>query len=118
MEKLVIRRAAGEDHMIGELLKYGAESLAPAVTKMYNDMFQQNLSITALLSFIIVPLNKPGKPHTSSNTRHISLANMVRKVLSNITLKRLTKYLDSFVSLNQRAYQKDRSAADILWSYR
>lgn len=118
MEKLVNGRAAGGDFMIGELLKYGAESLAPAMTKMYNDIFQQNSSIKALLSFIIIPLNKPGKAPTANNTRPISLANMIRKVLSNITLKRLTKYLDSFVSLNQRAYQKDRSTADILWSYR
>ncbi len=67
MEKLANGRAAGDDQIIGELLKYGAESLAPPITKMFNDIFQENSFITALLFFIIIPLNKPGKPPTADN---------------------------------------------------
>lgn len=85
---------------------------------MYNNIFSTHTNVEALLSFTIIPLNKPGKPTTADNTRPISLANIVRKTLSNIALHRLSKYLPSFVSLNQRVYQKDRSTADILWSYR
>jgi hypothetical protein len=85
---------------------------------MFNKMFRQQAPIEALLTYIIIPLNKPEKPQTADNTRPISLVNIVRKALSNIALERLQPYLQKMVSINQRAYQIDRCAVDIIWIYR
>jgi hypothetical protein len=118
VQKLNNGRAAGEDMITGEYFKYGAPVLSEPIANMFNNMFEKHKPIEALLTFIIIPLNKPGKAQIAENTRPISLVNIVRKTLSNIALQRLQPYIHKLVSINQRAYQKDRSAVDIIWTYR
>lgn len=82
---------------------------------MFNEMLTTHKLIEALLTYLIVGLNKPKKCPTADNTRRpISLANIIRKTFLNIVLERVRPHLHNFVS---RAYQKDRHAPHIIWSY-
>lgn len=64
METCLLRlnngRAAGPDDMPGELLKYGARSLAPEYTRIVNQMFETH-QLVPLGYGTLIPLQKPGK---------------------------------------------------------
>ena len=62
VRKLNNCRAAGEDNITGEYFKYGAPALIEPIAQMFNKMFKNQQSIDALLTFIIISLNKQGKP--------------------------------------------------------
>ncbi len=66
-------RAADKDGITGEYLKYGAPVLYTPIAHMFNQMFSTQVSIEALLTFIIIPLNKNGKQPVAEHTRPISL---------------------------------------------
>jgi exonuclease III len=111
-------RASGPDGIYAEYLKYGGPSIAPHLSALYNKIFEKHESLPALLNGTLVALNKPGKAKTVQNTRPITLLNISRKLLSLIVLKSARPALESFISLSQSGFRRNRSTTDVVWSYR
>lgn len=118
LAKLNNGRAAGPDEIPGELLKYGRESLAPMFAAMFNHMFEHHDPLD-LGTGTLIPLQKPGKPvGPIANLRPIVLLSTLRKALSLITLNRIAKKVDGYLSLTQSGFRQGRSTADVVWSHR
>jgi len=111
-------RACGDDDIPGEFYKYGGKLLFEATAKAINKIFETNQPMDAICSGILIPLNKPGKVPFANNTRPITLLNTIRKILSNILLKRIYPILDSYISIGQSGFRRYRSTSDVLWGYR
>ena len=68
---------------------------------------------------VLLPTQKPWKPiGPLKNLRPINLLNAIRKTLSSITLNRIKKKVDTYLSASQAAYRQNRSTADIIWAHR
>ncbi|GFR97496.1 RNA-directed DNA polymerase from mobile element jockey-like [Elysia marginata] len=98
-------RACGEDGIPGELIKYGADTLAKVICNI-----SQNTTIT---------LQKPGKAKGPvTDLRPITLLNTLRKVLSSIVLNRTKHDINEYLSPSQSGFRERRSTSDIVWSHR
>ena len=120
MARLNSGRAAGPDQVPGELLKYGRDSLAPLIAAMFNTMFETHQRLE-LGQGTLIPLQKPGKPiGPTKNLRPIVLLTTLRKTLSLslVTLQRISKKVDQYLSLTQSGFRRGRSTADVVWSHR
>jgi hypothetical protein len=81
-------------------------------------MVEQQQNIEEIGSGILIALNKlNGKPPIISNTRPITLLNMIRKILSYIVLARIQELILDYVSSSQSAHRRKRSTADVVWTY-
>jgi hypothetical protein len=86
---------------------------------IFNQMFTKHEQIEEIGMSILITLNKMnGKPPEVTNSRPITLLNMIRKILSNIVLARIQDVIFKFVSPAQSAFRPKRSTADCVWSYR
>jgi hypothetical protein len=77
--KLNNGRAYGKDGTPGELYRYGGPALHKHLATIFNQMFEKQEGIEEIGSGILITLNKlNGKPPIISNTRLITLLNMIR----------------------------------------
>lgn len=95
-------------------MKYGGDELHKYLARMFNDVFEKRQPITGTGHSILIALNKPNKPKTSNNTRPIQLVNSIRKILSNIALNRLSRFVEEYVRVEQSGFRHGRSTADVL----
>ena len=64
-------------------------------------------------------LQKPGKTKGPvTNLRPVTLLPMLRKILSNIVLRRIQPKVEQFLGDSQAAYRPNRSTSDIVWAYK
>ena len=85
---------------------------------MYNTAISQGEDLELGLGKLIT-LQKPGKAAGPvKNIRPIILLPLLRKILSLITLYRIKKAADKYLSLAQGAFRTGRSCADIVWAHR
>lgn len=111
-------RAPGPDNLPAELLKATADMSAPVITSALNDALQLHLPLE-LGAGILVPLPKPHKQRGPvANLRPVFLLLTVRKVLTNIVLKRVRGAFERKLPLHQAAYRPGRSTADGVWVQR
>ena len=112
-------RATGEDGIPVELLKYAPYSLKVAIAKILNQIFEEHKETINVGKSILQPIPKPGKPEgPKKNLRPINLLNVIRKVLSSITLSRINAATDKHISNTQSAYRTGRSTMDVVWAHR
>ncbi|GFR78091.1 very-long-chain enoyl-CoA reductase [Elysia marginata] len=95
-------RACGEDGIPGELIKYGADTLAKVICNILNRVFSEHDDIN-INGGKVITLQKPVKAKGPvTNLRPITLLNTLRKVLSLIVLNRtkhdINEYLDFFIT--------------------
>ena len=86
---------------------------------MLNNIFEKNSKIN-VGEGILVPVQKPWpKPKGPvKNLRPITLLNIIRKILSRMTTKRIEPKINQYLSESQSAYRRGRSTTDIVWAYR
>ena len=119
LKRMSNNRAAGEDGIPTELLKYGPQSLMEEIARILNCIFEEHLETINVGQSILVPIPKPGKTEgPKKNLRPINLLNVIRKVLSLITLNRINEPTDNHIQHSQAAYRANRSTADIVWAHR
>ena len=119
IEFLNNNRASGSDDIPAEMFKYGGTHITRIVTDIINGIFEKQCNVEAMLDGLLILLNKPNnKPKTADNTRPITLLNVVRKILSTITLFRIREATGEFVSIAQSGFRANRSTSDVLWCYR
>ncbi|GFS15777.1 very-long-chain enoyl-CoA reductase [Elysia marginata] len=89
-------RACGEDGIPGELINYGADTLAKDICNILNRVFSE-LDDMKINGGKVITLQKPGKAKGSvTNLRPITLLNTLRKVLSLIVLNRTKHDINEF----------------------
>ena len=69
-------------------------------------------------SAILLPIAKPNKTFKLQNIRLICIVPILKKILSNITLNKIRKAAEEFIGRTQPVLIKERSTADIIWTYR
>ena len=112
-------KATGEDGIQAELLKYGPDTLIKDIARILNSIFEEHKDVINVGRSILQPIPKPGKPEgPRKNLRPINLLNVIRKVLSLITLNRIKEKVDEHVKHTQAAYRPNRSTTDIIWAHR
>ena len=52
------------------------------------------------------------------NLRAVVLLPIIRKVMSNIVLKRIQPKVENYLSSSQSAYRPNRSTSDIVWAHK
>ena len=119
VNKLSNNKAPGEDKIQVEMIKYGPPQLIHEICKTLNKIFEENTDHVNINKSIIIPAQKPNKTKGPiSNLRAINLLNTIRKIMSSITLKRINRKVDEYLSKSQAAYRKGRSTTDIIWAHR
>jgi sorting nexin-29 len=117
--KLNNGKAAGKDQVKAELYKYGGKEIITRLTLIYNRIFEKHQHLDALGEGLLATLNKPNKKGKKiDNTRPITLLNTVRKILSNVLLKRISDKIINNISISQSGFRKGRSTSDLVWTYR
>lgn len=111
-------RAAGNDDISGELLKYGVDVLAPYIADILNSMLVGHEPLD-LGEGVLIPLQKPGKPlGPPANLRPIMLLSTLRKTLSLIVLRRISEAVNLYLAPCHSGFRTKRSTADVVWSHR
>ena len=116
--KLKNNRAAGYDNIVAELLKFAHPMLYKIIAQILNQIFETHTYVNVGHG-ILAALQKPGKPKgPTKNLRPVILLTMLRKILSNIVLKRIQPKVEQYLSHSQSAYRAGHSTSDIVWSHR
>ena len=112
--KMSNNKAAGEDGIANEMIKYGPEELHQEIANILNERFESHKNELNTGESVLLPIPKPNKQKGPlKNLRPINLLNTIRKLLSNITLGRIQEKVDTYISPSQSAYRRGRSTSDV-----
>ena len=119
VKKIKNNKAAGEDKITGELIKYAPDIVKEKLSETYNKIFENHCDEINIGKSNLLPLQKPNKEKGPlKNLRPINLLNTSRKILSIITLNRIQEKVEQYLSASQAAYRPKRSTGDIVWAHR
>ena len=89
------------------------------LARIFNISFETNTYIPSIGKGTLAPLQKPGKPKGPiKSIRPLTLLNGTRKILSLITLNRISDNIDMYTGPWQAAYKQGRSCSDLVWAQR
>ena len=118
IKKLNNNRAAGPDGISAELVKYAPVEVHQFISETLNYVLENHQELDIGKGNLIA-LQKPGKiKGPVKNLRPIILLLIIRKILSNITCKRIKVAYEAYISQSQSAYRENRSTADVVWTHR
>ncbi len=111
-------KASSDDMTINEMLKYGAEIILPAVTKLFNTVLKAGIFPKQWNTTYQVPLHKGGDPINCDNYRGISITSCLGKAFSSVLSERLSSYLDENDALSnfQAAFRKNHGTLDHIFT--
>ena len=113
IRKLKNGRAVGLDGINSELLKCAPEMIADLLAGILNGSLAHNEDLE--LGFgILITLQKPGKPcgpvrNIRPIVQQIRASTIATEILSLITLDRIRRFIDAYLSQSHSAYRKGRS---------
>ena len=112
------RKAIGLDGLCAELVKSAPPEIYDIIADVLNKAISYGEDLELGLTKLVV-LQKPGKPAGPlKNLRPIALLPLLRKILSLITLARVSCIFDSYLSHAQGGFRRGRSCCDIVWAHR
>ena len=118
LNRLKNNKAPGEDQIYPELLKYSTSLLDKTIASILNSTFTKDEELD-INSGVLIAIPKPGKPKgPPNNLRPITLLNILRKVLSLITLDRIRPSIEQYLSHSQSGFRPERSTSDVVWTHR
>ena len=114
IRELKTGKAAGHDLIINELYINASEVLAPVLTCLFNNVFQNGYFPSIWTNGIIVPLLKKGSLNNVDNYRGITLLSTLGKLFTRVLNNRLMFWADSHSILMdaQAGFRKGRSTVD------
>ena len=87
--------------------------------QILNDCFTKNEYLSCIGEAILTPLQKPKKPKgPMKSLRPLTLSNCARKILSLVTLHRISVQVDNYTQPWQCGYKHGRSCSDLVWCQR
>ena len=116
---LASKSSPGEDQITYAMLRHVHPNLLNSVLAVYNRVYLQDCFPEAWRTAIVIPLPKPGKPHTSAlDFRPIALTSCLCKLLEKMVNIRLMSFLESNRLLDdiQFGFRPNRSTTDNLVS--
>ena len=114
IRELKTGKAAGHDLIILELYINASEVLAPVLTCLFNNVFQNGYFPSIWTNGIIVPLHEKGSLNNVDNYRGITLLSTLGKLFTRVLNNRLMLWADSHSILidAQAGFRKGRSTVD------
>ena len=94
LKQLKVKKSAGPDKIISELLKYSAKYITPFFVKFLNELFDRGIYPQKWTESIILPLYKKGDVNNPSNYRGISLSDISSKIYGSIINKRIQNWVN------------------------
>ena len=111
--KLKNGKAAGEDGIAPELLKYGIDAILPSLHDLICDIWRSEEFPEQWKRSTIVPqTHKKGDKALCSNYRGISLISLACKIVENVILCRFRTERDQRTRENQAGFRASRGCAD------
>ena len=114
IEELKTGKTPGEDGILNEMLKQGADQLTNPLTKLFNRIINEEIIPNQWTTSIITLLHKKGPRNNLNNYRPISLISNMYKLFSKIITRRITKVLDENQPIEQAGFRSGYSTADHL----
>ena len=112
-------KTTGSDEIQMELIKYSTEYILIEICNNLNKILENHVNEINLGHSILLPNQKPNKEKgPPKNIRPLNLLNIIRKILSMITMKRIKSKVENYISHSQSAYRANRPRTDIIWAYR
>ena len=114
LRKIKHGKATGPDGVLGDFLKFFHNLLLPALTSLFDSVWQAGLFPREWARSIIVPLHKKGSQLLPNNYRGIALLSHVGKLLTRILNKRLVCWIErkKLLSECQAGFRKGFSTLD------
>ncbi|GFR71806.1 very-long-chain enoyl-CoA reductase [Elysia marginata] len=119
LNRLKNNKAAGDDQINSELLKYAPPLLDKTVADTLNKAFERHTDLN---------INKAWCPACHSKARQtkrpsrkletITLLNAIRKALSLITLDRIRPKVEEYLAHSQSGFRTNRSTSDVVWTHK
>ena len=121
IDKITSYRAAGQDGVKGEFLKYLGDAGKRALLALYNFIYAHQLCPTDWTKDVAWPIHKKGDVTDPGNYRLITLMSVTCKLFERLLNTRLTAWTTSdasqqHIAENQVGFQADRSTTDHLYA--
>ena len=116
--KLKNSKAAGEDQITAEMLKYGGKAVIQAWGKLLNSCWQEEHVPSDWRNGVIVKIPKKGNLANCNNWRGVTLLSIPGKVLSILLLDRLNDAIDDRLREQQAGFRKGRSCCEQIFALR
>ncbi|GFS25652.1 methyltransferase-like protein 4 [Elysia marginata] len=118
LNRLKYNKAAGDDQINSELLKYAPPLLDKTMADTLNKAFETHTDLN-INKGVLIAIQKPGKPKgPPGNLRPITLLNTIRKALSLITLDRIRPKVEEYLAHSQSGFRPNRSSSDVVWTHK
>ncbi|MFN9115920.1 MAG: RNA-directed DNA polymerase [Bacteroidota bacterium] len=95
LRRLRSHKAAAEDNIIGEMVKFGGEIMHVVLTRLLNFIFYTLWIPEEWNVGVIVPLYKKGPRSDPDNYRGITVSSVMYKVLAMVLNSRIVKWVES-----------------------
>jgi hypothetical protein len=112
IEKFRRYKLPGSDQILGELIQAGGEMLHSKIHKLINFIWNTEELPDQWKESIIAQVHKKGDKTDCSNYCGLSLLSISYKILSNITLSRLSPYIDEIIGDHHCGFRCKRSPTD------
>ena len=118
IRKLKLKKSAGPDGIVGEMLKYACDKITPFFVRFLNALFDKGVFPESWTESIILPLFKKGDVNSPRNYRGISLCNISSKSYRTIINKRLQTWVDenNITGEHQAGFKKGYSTTDHIFT--
>jgi len=118
ISRLKNNKAAGPDHILGEMLKACASDIVPKLTILFNRIFQTGTFPSTWAKSIIVPIFKKDDANVPDNYRPISLTSILSKVFTHILATRLTEWAErnNLIAEEQAGFRRGYRTQDNIFT--
>ena len=106
-----VTKANGPDNVSGKMLKCTAHSIAPVITRIFNQSIMSGVFPQSWKSSNVVPIPKKSDKSSPTNYRPISLLSVLSKLLEKHVHSIISCHLEEIQSLSQSqwGFQKGES---------
>ena len=107
-------KAAGEDGIFNECIKYGGDEMMEWLRKLLNKCMEEEKVPEEWFRGVIFPIHKAGDKRDPNNYRGISLLAVVSKLYEDILNNRISSWMEKkgLIVEEQGAFRKERGCRD------
>jgi len=112
-----VNKAAGEDRIPAEFLKYSTPKFVKKMTAAFNYLLNTGKMPACFKKTVIFPIHKKGNRSMAENYRGISFQNASAKVFAAIILQRLTDWVErnNILTESQAGFRRNYSTVDNIY---
>uniref|UniRef100_A0A8D8WWJ8 Craniofacial development protein 2 n=1 Tax=Cacopsylla melanoneura TaxID=428564 RepID=A0A8D8WWJ8_9HEMI len=118
IQRMKNNRAPGEDGIVAELLKYGGDTVASALTEIIQEVWRTEKMPSSWSTGIICAIHKKGDVGRCENYRGITLLDTAYKVFTTILNNRIKMITNDKIGEYQCGFREARGTTDQLFVVR